>query len=1181
MKQKCFLLLFLTITSTMLFAQVSHQAALSLVLKEVVKENIQYVNVWKNNNLLTAGNKVEMHKSGGFNNPYAKSFVFFVDDMPFANWAHPCRYVFIDYYTGNIIVKNAKIYPDKWEQDFTIVHEIKHESIKTSSGSIGTTVKEKAAPNPHMYAVIISFYDWFRYYNDISAIYCTLNQNYGYPKENIFVHFDHDGAYIEHSRDLDGDDIDDDIDYAAIKTLVRKTFRNLAGDENTVSAIPKLGPEDQLFIFIDGHGNINSSGASYILGNYGPNIYDYELADYIKNINCSEIIVVMENCYSGGFVDNLSNTTNAACKNRVIHTATDDAHSSMPESYISGMDYDEFVFYWTAAVRGFFPGQYPWEINPSAPVYPFPYMNEFPASPTHPNINPDSNNDGVVQMEEAFSFADNYDSYSPTGYYKPYMTNWGSEYPVHYENIGFEEDLLTLKGISGKVVNSQTISGTYNVRKLSVEPGVTLAINGNTKFYAGNGPDIYINKNSTLTLNSGSHLSIFCEGNQTSFNILGNIHFGNNTLFSFTNGLLKYSGKITSGSNASISIQSTGRNTKVMEISKYMDLPSGISAINIENGRIVMMNGSSRLKTSNANTNVTLDNVRITSNDYTRNSHKGLYLYRTQNADISNCIIEDGYFGVYSYRYSSDPIISFISCDFNDCFYGIYSFRAGVNLSRCNFYGCNYGWKASYANKSCSVYDCEFSNCTSNAIYFQGYSPASLNVNYSFIHNNTNGIKMYSPLMLNIHCSVIKHSTDYGIYLTNNASINLSPSKGQSDISSNKYAIKANSGQYLYLHNGYNDLHYNSGGKAIIGNFTGISNSISAYHNKWNTSNLSPRKGIDYDLGGKTIIDYYPMRYYQNCNIPTPLGGFDIGSDEFDPTGEGLGVRKINTNNFKNKKLSKAVSQVYTLYENTENKQLIDLLLCELLNYPIKNANNNELWYLDLAYNMYRKNIGDINSEGNKYNYKKTIKLLDKLIIDSGKEVCGSQKYRKALLEINKAHFLHLSGKTELALKGLIKLLKLFDKDDLKQQIQEDICFISNENLLENRDITPEDFDAIIHACSCSGTGLKSASTNQSGKNETENFDINVIQEDETYSDILVFPNPISSESKIITNIGKNVIAELFIYDISGRIVKNFSLNEGENSISIPDNSLPAGIYQIIIYKNNYPANKTKIVILK
>lgn len=93
-------------------------------------------------------------------------------------------------------------------------------------------IKETATPNPHYYAVIISggiddSYNYLRYWNDMSSIFCALTQVYGYMPENIFVHST-DGTIVHNHGSLDLDRISppytDDIDLPASKSNITNSF---------------------------------------------------------------------------------------------------------------------------------------------------------------------------------------------------------------------------------------------------------------------------------------------------------------------------------------------------------------------------------------------------------------------------------------------------------------------------------------------------------------------------------------------------------------------------------------------------------------------------------------------------------------------------------------------------------------------------------------------------------------------------------------------------------------------------------------------------------------------------------------------------------------------------------------------------------------------------------------------
>jgi hypothetical protein len=51
-------------------------------------------------------------------NPYPVSWIFFVDDHPFADWYHSSRFIFVDKTSGNYATINSGIYPERWRDDY-------------------------------------------------------------------------------------------------------------------------------------------------------------------------------------------------------------------------------------------------------------------------------------------------------------------------------------------------------------------------------------------------------------------------------------------------------------------------------------------------------------------------------------------------------------------------------------------------------------------------------------------------------------------------------------------------------------------------------------------------------------------------------------------------------------------------------------------------------------------------------------------------------------------------------------------------------------------------------------------------------------------------------------------------------------------------------------------------------
>ncbi len=540
--------------ATPIQAQFTQQQATNLVLNQVLTNELDKVDVYMANTAKSGSATMALGNRKTINMPYAANWVYFIDDQPFANWAHPCRYIFVDEATGAYQVNNSDFFPVDWQSDYTMISECYKPTAVDMPVNPNANING-LPPNPNLYAVIINGADQYRYWNDISAIYCTLIDVYGYTKENIFVHYVNGYSTQPFGNDLDGSTPSDDIDYKAYKDTILHTFSEMAGITNTSPEIPELGPNDALFIFVDDHGYINN-GHSYIWlpgynGNSDDDLGDWELAEALENINCAQIIAVMEPCFIGGFKTELSDYTNynVKCKNRSIQTASN-IEPSWPEGWITGGAFDEFVYYWTAAARGFYPNNTkPWEVTHVVGEFPF---YEFPLMEGHPgDYNPDINGDGFVQMEEAFAYANDLDTWSEAGYYCPYVppSDMIPENPQIFTDISFEEDVLSLCGISGHVNTSQAIEGrNYLI-------GGSLVVDYNRNLTLGNSSRVYFgNQNAKLLVQPSATLSIkdnvSISGNYANSIIVnGDIQIGEHVSFNRHGNTGHFDGLVLNNSN--------------------------------------------------------------------------------------------------------------------------------------------------------------------------------------------------------------------------------------------------------------------------------------------------------------------------------------------------------------------------------------------------------------------------------------------------------------------------------------------------------------------------------------------------------------------------------------------------------------------------------------------------------
>lgn len=281
--------------------------------------------------------------------PFKEYWLAFGDDVPLANWGHPCSYIFLSANKENYSIIHNKFPPRKWGE-FILINT-KNISIpqKTAIPRKITSFTSFWDNSPNNYAIIISGglnkeNNNIRYWHDCKKIYNILTDVYKYNKNHIYVLFA-DGEdpaddcklshnyYVNSSPDLDNDGLSDfygPADFSSVDNL----FSQL---HNTLSK------RDNLFIYTIDHGDTLNGGEAYMClwnsGLYTASRFASRLADIeagFKNI-------IMGQCYSGGFVEPILNY----CENVVIATAVDPTHLSYG-SYNN--QYDIYVDCWSAAV---------------------------------------------------------------------------------------------------------------------------------------------------------------------------------------------------------------------------------------------------------------------------------------------------------------------------------------------------------------------------------------------------------------------------------------------------------------------------------------------------------------------------------------------------------------------------------------------------------------------------------------------------------------------------------------------------------------------------------------------------------------------------------------------------------------------------------------------------------------
>lgn len=523
-------------------AQLSRTAADNLVLNTIINDTTKVIYAMEET--LARGESVMTADGIEYENPYENSYVYFIDDIPAANWNHTCRYLFVNKLDGLYTVFNETMLPNDYKS-FTRIGMQPNRSIWQWPYQ-NYTIPSKAAPNGKLYAVLIAGIsngsDIKRWYS-LSCVYTALVNKYGFIEDinnsHIFVCADRDiedalsdyyhyglsTLYAEYDLNHSGEvsNCQDFNHTYSTKRDIEIVFDQLAGSKTSSDNIPELTEEDQLFVMICGDGSktTNNSRVRLTSGSNTEYLYDYDLTNWVRNIKCSQMTFLIDCNFSGGFIDNLMNDNLAACKNRAVHTSTDATHYSWTEKHITMNNYyrgggngsdaffdkvDEYTYYWSAASLGYYPIIEIYDDSTSGPWYKYDntgigqfQWNEFNSfnegagySHVGYDVNPDTDQDGVVSMDEAFKFADNLDSYSRRGYFNPtqllyYDSDAGVydtcvEYPSKLYESTFTKELITLDGYRGTISNDAEtgVGHKYTlVNNLPVAQNATLTINDN------------------------------------------------------------------------------------------------------------------------------------------------------------------------------------------------------------------------------------------------------------------------------------------------------------------------------------------------------------------------------------------------------------------------------------------------------------------------------------------------------------------------------------------------------------------------------------------------------------------------------------------------------------------------------------------------------------------------------
>ena len=307
------------------------------------------------------------------------SILVFADDDPHANFSHACRYLFYDAKTGKFAREVPATLPPiasaKEPLDLVPFHEplpfYKDPIIFRPLPWLRCPL---ISERPR-WAILWSGMSNKRHLNDMEFLYRTLIHKYGFRADHIYS-MSYDGSLNTQDgvqTHWPGDGTPYQIPISGEGT--RAAFEAAVDDLKT-----KIKTNDLLLIHVNNHGGWGGTPGSATFCTY-PSWADYAATDFAAKLGqlpkYRQLMVMLEPCHAGGFNAPILASSTAGA------TSVASAALEPYNSYVTADgNWDPFARDWIAAMAG---------------------HDAFGAALS---FNPDSDADGRVEADEAYSYAD-------------------------------------------------------------------------------------------------------------------------------------------------------------------------------------------------------------------------------------------------------------------------------------------------------------------------------------------------------------------------------------------------------------------------------------------------------------------------------------------------------------------------------------------------------------------------------------------------------------------------------------------------------------------------------------------------------------------------------------------------------------------------------------------------------
>lgn len=321
-----------------------------------------------------------------------EAFLVVVDEAPGAFWTHPVRYELHHVENGEttVIPEQYPLEDGELKERMVafFVPDLPHLRRDQERGlfepprASGETLEKLAEalrrvsfgpPRPctaNRHALFVAGVDNMpHFHTDFVMMREVLMLRYGYDPNNIVIVMGDGLGYPDLPVDYPGT-------VAGLDSAL---------DAYAAGGAKPLGAGDTLFLFGFNHGGLDGGHATLCMEPAWDSYYDYQLRAKLDNIHCGELLVAMNQCHSGGFIDDVLASTGPG--HIAIMTACREDQSAWPSA--GGGDHG----YLAAALGVALHWEFPLAVDPT-----------FPGYAAGPVTIQDTNTDGMVSFTEAWQY---------------------------------------------------------------------------------------------------------------------------------------------------------------------------------------------------------------------------------------------------------------------------------------------------------------------------------------------------------------------------------------------------------------------------------------------------------------------------------------------------------------------------------------------------------------------------------------------------------------------------------------------------------------------------------------------------------------------------------------------------------------------------------------------------------